>query len=131
MKVVDFLYFNFYAFYYKDGNCKSTDNPSLRAANVLSITFLLWIALFFWFYNLFFLGINKFVGRWEWVLVYALLFMPLYYIYCIKNRYQYVYDKFNVLNQSTKKAWRVLSIIFAFIPAILILILGFILNKSY
>ena len=66
MIFLDYLYTSLYNFYYKDGNCKASDNPSLRAAHILSFTFLLWVICFILLFGSYVLNKNNMPNMWVW-----------------------------------------------------------------
>jgi Ca2+/Na+ antiporter len=127
--LLDYLYFNLYNFYYKDGNCKATDNPALRASHVLSATFLFWILSISTMYNLYFLGSKKFMPIGIYICSYFIFFLPIYYYYYKKKNYKNVYERFKDLNSTKKNLGLFLSIVLILLPILLIVLFGMVLYK--
>lgn len=126
----DYLYINLYNFYYKDGDCKSSDNPSLRAAHILSFTFLLWIICSIILFRTFVLNKNSIPNIWVWIVLYLLFYIPIYYFYCIKKRYSFLYESYKQLPLQKKKANNYIVISLIIIPLLLLFFICIIPHSS-
>ena len=125
---MDYLFYNFYNLYYKDGNHKVTDNPSLRAVNTFTLFFLLWILFFSGLYNYYVNNIKRLLSLEIYLVIYIALLIPIYYIYITKQRYQLVYEKYSHLSTEKRRKGTIICVILFFFPMILIILFG-VLNK--
>ena len=126
--IIDYLYFNLYNFYYKDGSCKPTDNPSLRATHVLSMTLLMWVLFGSLLYNWYIFHSMKLLPKYIYFIAYLVCIIPLYFIYYDGKRYNNVYNKYKGLSLKQKKIGFLLSISLIFIPILLMLFFALVLH---
>ena len=119
------MYFHLYNFYYRDGNCKETDNPALRAAHVLTAGILFWILFVSFIYNFFILNIKKFMPKYVYLSFYLIFFIIIYYFYCKKQRYKFVYEQYKDLGRNKRMAGRFLVISLVLLPILLLALFTF------
>ncbi len=128
--IIDLMYFHLYNFFYKDNNCKDTDNPPLRAAHVLAAGFVFWILFIVTSCNLFFLGIKEFLPFNIYLILYFIFFLPTYFFYYKKKRYIKIYELYKNLGAAKKTTGRVLTISFVLLPIFLIALFTILLTHK-
>ena len=125
LKILDYLYYHLYAFYYKDGNFKPTDNPSLRASGILSFTFWLWIFFAILLYYRYSLNERTLPNKWLLGIVYLILFIPIDYFYRSKKRDEYVYEIYKSESIKNKKVGFVIVLGLAIVPLLINFLITF------
>jgi len=120
MKPLDYLYVNLYNFYYKDGKSNISDNPSIRAAHILSFMFLLWIISFILLFGVYCLHKSDMPNMWLWIVMYLVLYTPIYYFYCTKKRYEIIYETYKNLPIKRKKTGVYIVLSLVVMPLLLI-----------
>lgn len=116
VKILDYMYFNFYNLYYKDGNCKPTDNPGIRAAYTFSIVLNLWVILVNIVYSSFWLHTKKLLPLGVFIITYFVFFVPLYFYYYDSKRYEIIYQKFKGMSKKQRIIGRAIVVIITFFP---------------
>ena len=130
MKLIKYLFFNLYSWYYKDGNHNKSITPWFQAVAGLSIGGILWVFLFIAIYyhyvlNSFQIKIPTFV----FILIVLILFSINYFLLIKDRKYEYIYIEYKHFDETGKIKGRIIAIMFIVFPGLLLLILSLVWHK--
>jgi hypothetical protein len=114
MRSVNYLFFNIYNWFYKDGMYNRRINPSLQAVSMFAIGTVLWLILIFNIVTHIFNIVNVYNSTERLTIgLIVLVIMAFYNYYFISSdRYLRIYDQFKDFSKGSKNKRRDLIISF-------------------
>jgi len=127
MKILTYLFYNLYSWYYKDGNYNKKITPWFQATASLAIGFMLWIFLFTTIYYNYILNSSKVNIPTPIFLIFAVfIYTIIYFLFVKDNKYERIFIEYNYLDRNKKVMDRFIAIMFILFPGVLILLFSLI-----
>jgi hypothetical protein len=130
MKLLTYLFYNLYSWYYKDGNYKRSITPWFQAVSGLAVGCMGWFFLLSAVYYHYVLNSYQIKIPNVVFFLIALFFFTIFYsLFAKDKKYERIYAEYKYFDEKGKTKGRFIAIMFMVFPWLLSMILSLIWHK--